>query len=102
MLNVAPDKDGSFDCEQVERLFEVGRWLEKYGESIYDVSGGPIKNGKWGGCTYKNNILYLHILEWNKNCAFLLKPKTKRFWLMQVVKVCPAGKCMILSVLSKH
>lgn len=67
LLNVAPDKDGSFDGEQVERLFEVGRWLEKYGESIYDTSGGPIKNGKWGGCTYKNNILYVHILEWNKN-----------------------------------
>lgn len=66
LLNVAPDGEGRFAEEQVERLYEVGEWLSKYGESIYETQGGPLPNGQWGGTTYKGNILYVHVLEWNK------------------------------------
>jgi len=67
LLNIAPDGEGSFDEGQVERLYEIGEWLSNYGESIYETQGGPLPNGKWGGTTYKGNILYVHVLEWNKN-----------------------------------
>ena len=66
LLNVGPRPDGSIEPDQAERLKEVGRWMEKYGESIYKTSGGPFPNGEWGGFTHKDNIIYVHVLDWSK------------------------------------
>lgn len=66
LLNVGPRADGSIEPEQVERLKEIGQWMEKYGESIYKTKGGPFPNGDWGGFTNKENIIYVHILDWSK------------------------------------
>jgi len=65
LLNVGPRPDGSIEPDQAERLREVGRWLEKYGESIYKTRGGPFPNGEWGGYTYNDNIIYIHVLKWS-------------------------------------
>ena len=40
-LNTGPMPDGRIEPRQVERFREIGRWLEKYGESIYGTRGGP-------------------------------------------------------------
>lgn len=66
LLNVGPRADGSIEPEQAERLKEVGRWMEKYGESIYKTRGGPFPNADWGGFTQKENIVYVHVLDWSK------------------------------------
>ena len=66
LLNVGPRGDGSIEPEQVERLKEIGRWMKKYGESIYKTRGGPFPNGEWGGFTQKDNCIYVHILDWSK------------------------------------
>lgn len=66
LLNVGPRADGSIEAEQAERLREVGGWLEKYGESIYETRGGPFPNADWGGYTHKDNIIYVHILDMQK------------------------------------
>jgi len=64
LLNVGPMPDGRIEPRQAERLKEIGKWLEKYGESIYTTRGGPFKPGDWGASTYKNNHIYVHILNW--------------------------------------
>ena len=66
LLNVGPRPDGYIAPQYVERLREVGRWLDKYGESIYGTRAGPHPNGEWGGFTYKENVLYIHVLDWSK------------------------------------
>ena len=65
LFNVGPMPDGRIEPRQVERLGEMGRWLKKYGESIYATRGGPVKPGPWGASTHKDNRIYLHILNWD-------------------------------------
>ena len=43
VLNVGPMPDGEIAPEQIGRLQEIGRWLAKYGESIYGTRGGPYR-----------------------------------------------------------
>ncbi|HOQ33213.1 MAG TPA: alpha-L-fucosidase [Candidatus Hydrogenedens sp.] len=76
LLNVGPMPTGEIAPEQVAVLKEIGAWLEKYGESIYGTRGGPFINGKWGGSTYKENYVYLHILEHKNNSLTLPSPKS--------------------------
>ena len=47
LLNVGPMPDGRIEPRQVERLREIGRWLAKYGESIYGTAAGRF-NGPTG------------------------------------------------------
>ena len=65
LLDVGPMPSGEIEPRQVAVLKEIGSWLNKYGESIYETRGGPFINGSWGGSTRKGNIVYLHILKWN-------------------------------------
>ena len=64
LFNVGPMPDGRIEPRQIERLQEMGDWLEKYGESIYGTRGGPFQPGDWGASTCKSNKIYLHILNW--------------------------------------
>jgi len=64
LFNVGPMPDGRIEPRQVDRLREMGRWLSKYGESIYATRGGPFKTGSWGASTYKDNTIYVHVLNW--------------------------------------
>jgi len=63
-LSIGPMPTGEIEPGQVERLKEIGNWLNQYGQSIYATCGGPFKPGLWGASTYKDNIIYLHILSW--------------------------------------
>ena len=40
-LNTNPMPDGQIEPRQADRYREIGRWMEKYGESIYGTRGGP-------------------------------------------------------------
>ena len=65
LFNVGPKPDGTIEPLQVDRLEEMGKWLGKYGYSIYGTRGGPFKPTDWGVSTRKGNTIYLHILKWN-------------------------------------
>lgn len=64
LLNVGPMPTGKIQPEFVERLQGIGKWMEKYGESIYGTRGGPITPRPWGVTTRKGNTLYIHVLDW--------------------------------------
>ncbi len=63
LLNVGPRPDGRIEPDQEERLRELGQWLKENGESIYGTHGGPYRPGDWGVSTWKDNKIYLHILD---------------------------------------
>jgi alpha-L-fucosidase len=66
LLNVGPMPDGRIQPEFVERLREMGAWLGKYGESIYGTRGGPVGPRSWGVTTRKGDVVYVHVLDWNR------------------------------------
>jgi alpha-L-fucosidase len=72
LLNVGPLPTGEFPADQVAILKKMGKWLSKNGESIYGTRGGPIPNGEWGGMTFKDNKIYVHILNWPKDGSNLV------------------------------
>ncbi len=63
LLNVGPMPTGEIQPEFVERLEEMGDWLDKYGDSIYGTRGGPIQPAEFGVSTYNKNKIYLHVLK---------------------------------------
>ncbi len=73
LLNVGPRPDGTIQPEAVERLLEIGRWLEKNGESIYGTRRGPYSPADWGVSTMKgDDTVYLHILKFPENGVLAL------------------------------
>jgi len=74
LFNVGPRPDGTIEPLQVERLKEMGQWLQKYGYSIYETRGGPFKPADWGVSTRKGNTIYLHILKWIGNAPKITIP----------------------------
>jgi len=41
LLNVGPPPTGHIPADQIERLQELGRWLQSHGKAIYGTRGGP-------------------------------------------------------------
>ena len=72
LLNVGPLTTGDFPADQIVILKKMGKWLKKNGESIYGTRGGPVPNGDWGGMTFKDNKIYVHILNWPKDGSQLV------------------------------
>jgi alpha-L-fucosidase len=66
--------DGRIEPRQVERLREMGQWLEKYGEGIYGTRGGPFMPGEWGAATCKENRVYLFVTQWPAKGPLQLPP----------------------------
>ncbi|MDP4274786.1 MAG: alpha-L-fucosidase [Bacteroidota bacterium] len=67
LLNVGPTPEGLIPDSSVVRLKEMGEWLKSYGASIYATTASPFPYLKWGRCTRKGNILYLHVFNWPNN-----------------------------------
>jgi alpha-L-fucosidase len=68
LLNVGPTKEGLIPEPSVERLEDMGKWMEVNSESIYGTQASPFPKLAWGRCTQKKNdsgtTLYLHVFEW--------------------------------------
>ena len=56
--------DGRIELRQVERFREIGRWLKKHGQTIYATRGGPLPSASWGGMTQRENLIFMHALQW--------------------------------------
>lgn len=63
LFNVGPMPDGRIEPRQADRLKEMGDWLRQYGQSIFGTRGGPFRRAGWGAATYKDNTVYLHLLD---------------------------------------
>ncbi len=77
LLNVGPGPDGKFPEEAATRLKEIGEWLNKYGEAVYETTSGIIPPQDWGVTTMKGKQMYVHILNLNDNHLYLPIKKVK-------------------------
>ncbi len=68
LLNVSPTGDGTLLPQAMERLSEIGKWMDINSGSIYGTTGNPLGPLDWGRCTKKVNggktTLYLHVFDW--------------------------------------
>ena len=62
LLNVGPQPNGEIPAVALERMAEIGKWMNKYGSTIYGTYGYGVSNSDWGTVTYKDSELYIHIL----------------------------------------
>lgn len=73
LLNVGPDRHGQITKAETNVLLEIGKWMEKVGEAMYSTRGGPWnpKDGQYG-YAYKDNTIYVFLLEEYKETTFTL------------------------------
>lgn len=63
LLNVGPTAEGEIPPESVERLRDIGEWMDANGEAIYGTNASPFPALEWGRVTSWNNLLYLHVFD---------------------------------------
>lgn len=68
LLNVGPTSEGLFPQPSIDRLREIGQWMQVNGEAIYATQASPFQQLDWGRCTQKargnDTWLYLHVFDW--------------------------------------
>ena len=71
LLNIGPEPGGALPSLALDRLQAIGKWLNQYGETIYNTRGGIIAPHDWGVSTQRGNKLYIHILNCVDTSLFL-------------------------------
>ena len=64
LLNMGPNGNGKMEPEQVKRLLQLGDFVNKYSETIFETEAGPIVNGDYGGTTHNQKSVFLHVTDW--------------------------------------
>ncbi len=82
LLNVGPMPNGKIQTECIERLQQMGEWMDKYGYTIYGTKQGFVLPQSWGAITNKGKTYYIHILEQDTPSITLNIPNIKSaIWL---------------------
>lgn len=63
LLNVGPDAQGRFPEPSRQALAEIGRWMDRNGESIYGCGPAGLDKPEFGRITRKGDTLYYHVFE---------------------------------------
>lgn len=63
LLNVGPMPNGKIQPEFVDTLHAIGKWIDKYGETIYGTRAGFLPAQQWGVTTQKGGKQFIHVLE---------------------------------------
>ena len=61
LLNIGPRPDGRLPEQALDRLRDIGQWMEKYGETIYSTDGAGFK-ADWGTATRLPGRTFIHLL----------------------------------------
>jgi alpha-L-fucosidase len=84
LLNVGPTAEGVIPEPEVQRLKEIGRWMDVNSEAIHGATASPFKKLDWGRCTQKPERLFLHVFNWPKKGLFVpgLKSPVEEAYLL--------------------
>lgn len=67
LLNVGPMPNGEIQPEHIASLKKIGAWLDQNGETIYGTRQGPVAPSDSMVSTQKDGVIYLHLLDSNKD-----------------------------------
>ncbi len=76
LLNIGPRPDGSIPERSIEILGEVGQWMSRNGESIYDSDPCQVRRSNYASFTRKANTLFMHVHFWPGETVTLSGLKT--------------------------
>ena len=71
LLNIGPMPNGAIQPEFSLRLDSVGKWLNQYGNTVYNTKGSSIKKQPWGFITQKEDEMYLHVFDTATNAIVI-------------------------------
>lgn len=71
LLNIGPQPNGELPALSLERLREIGEWMNIYGETIHATRGGEVVSRPWGTTTRKGDKIYVHILDLKDRTLFV-------------------------------
>ena len=71
LMNIGPQPNGEMPATAIDRLNEMGKWMNVYGETIYGTRAGLVEPHPWGVSTQKGNKLYIHILNLQDDALYL-------------------------------
>jgi alpha-L-fucosidase len=63
LMNIGPQPNGELPQTALDRLKEVGAWLNENGETIYVTRVDKVINKPWGTTTTKAGKTYVHVLK---------------------------------------
>ena len=63
LLNIGPRPDGTLPDESLQRLEAMGRWMGKFGETIYGTTAGIVPEQPWGVSTRKGHRNFLFVFK---------------------------------------
>lgn len=63
LLNIGPQPNGELPAIAISRLKDMGEWLGKYGETVYQTTAGDVTPQPWGVSTRKGDKLFLHVFD---------------------------------------
>src|SRR5580658_5983068 len=64
LLNIGPRSDGSVPEDSVRVLTQVGQWMRRNGETIYQSEICQPRDSDYASFTRKGNTLYMHVYFW--------------------------------------
>ncbi|MBS1567269.1 MAG: alpha-L-fucosidase, partial [Bacteroidetes bacterium] len=77
LLNIGPMPDGGIQSEFTDTLAAMGKWLGRYGRSIYGTRGNIIPPQEWGVLTAKEKSVFVHIMK-PSAAGYILLPGLKK------------------------
>jgi alpha-L-fucosidase len=95
LLNVGPKADGTFPIQSIDRLKEMGSWLQKNKEAIYGSQPSQIGSFDWGRSstqlTKKGLVVYLMVFNWPNNSELsipLIKNEIENISILETGEIC--------------
>ena len=91
LLNVGPMANGEMQVEFRDTLALVGKWVKKYGASIYGTRGGPLGPQTWGVTTQDSKHVYVHLMKQRSQSGLFIPGnfKVKKVGIMGTVSILP-------------
>lgn len=71
LLNNGPMPNGEMQPQVIDTLKKIGKWLDRYGETYYGTTKGPVAPHEWGATTQKGKTVYVHVLDLKDGVLFL-------------------------------
>ena len=91
LLNVGPMANGEIQVEFRDTLALVGKWVKKYGASIYGTRGGPLGPQAWGVTTQDSKHVYVHLMKQRSQSGLFIPGnfKVKKVGIMGTILSLP-------------